>query len=259
MTVKKIWMPPTAGRKNRYAVTTLGSILGIALLMLLLIAGGITLSFALSLPREITAVVLCLGVTLLGVGLALCAGRRSVQEATVFFLTQDDKLYVLDARQFPYQDYRAAGYVANAAKTQQFLQNLAEKPFLPAAASEIRKVESMRENRTHYALRCQVCRPHRPVMCHTYLLVKGYEDETALRHELMRRESWETALEPKENRNPFFLFLSGLFFCFFVAGCLLSHPAFQQWPQALYYPFLLAAFVAFFFIIYFLIRQRRGE
>ena len=96
-------------------------------------------------------------------------------------------------------------------------------------------------------------------MCHTYLLVKGYEDETALRHELMRRESWETALEPKENRNPFFLFLSGLFFCFFVAGCLLSHPAFQQWPQALYYPFLLAAFVAFFFIIYFLIRQRRGE
>ena len=68
MTVKKIWMPPTSGRKNRYAVTTLGSILGIALLMLLLIAGGITLSFALSLPREVTAVVLCLGVTLLGVG-----------------------------------------------------------------------------------------------------------------------------------------------------------------------------------------------
>ena len=52
MTVKKIWMPPTSGRKNRYAVTTLGSILGIALLMLLLIAGGITLSFALSLPRK---------------------------------------------------------------------------------------------------------------------------------------------------------------------------------------------------------------
>ena len=140
MTVKKIWMPPTSGRKNRYAVTTLGSILGIALLMLLLIAGGITLSFALSLPREVTAVVLCLGVTLLGVGLALRVGRRSVQEATVFFLTQDDKLYVLDARQFPYQDYRAAGYVANAAKTQQFLQNLAEKPFF--ARSRQRNSES---------------------------------------------------------------------------------------------------------------------
>ena len=136
-------------------------------------------------------------------------GRRSVQEATVFFLTQDDKLYVLDARQFPYQDYRAAGYVANAAKTQQFLQNLAEKPFLPAAASEIRKVESMRENRTHYALRCQVCRPHRPVMCHTYLLVKGYEDETALRHELMRGKVGKRPSNQKKTVTRFFCSSAG--------------------------------------------------
>lgn len=98
MELKKIWMSPDTGRGSRFARRTVGGVLGIALLMLLLIGGGVWLSFRFGLPRELFAVVLCFGVTALAAALAVLLGRRSMQDATVFFLTADDRLYALDAR-----------------------------------------------------------------------------------------------------------------------------------------------------------------
>lgn len=98
MELKKIWMSPDTGRGSRFARRTVGGVLGIALLMLLLIGGGVWLSFRFGLPRELFAVVLCFGMTALAAALAVLLGRRSMQDATVFFLTADDRLYALDAR-----------------------------------------------------------------------------------------------------------------------------------------------------------------
>ena len=41
MELKKIWMSPDTGRGSRFARRTVGGVLGIALLMLLLIGGGV--------------------------------------------------------------------------------------------------------------------------------------------------------------------------------------------------------------------------
>lgn len=72
-------------RKSRFALRTAGGVVGIAVLMLVLVLGGTFLSLTLGLPGEVFSLWLVLGVTVLGVALALGLGRRSVQDATVFF------------------------------------------------------------------------------------------------------------------------------------------------------------------------------
>ena len=98
MEPKKIWLSAGSGPKNRYALRLLGSVAGIAVLAVVLVGGGTVLCYRLGWPREVFLLALCLGVTALAVGLALAAGRRAARDATVFFLTGDDRLYAVDAR-----------------------------------------------------------------------------------------------------------------------------------------------------------------
>ena len=97
MTVKQIWTSGSTARKSRYAWTTLGSILGIAALMMVLLFGGMALGMALHWPMQWVSLLLCAGVTALGVRLGLGAGRRSLRDATVFLLTGDNRLFFLNA------------------------------------------------------------------------------------------------------------------------------------------------------------------
>ena len=259
MNLQKVWMSPNPGRKNRYAQRTLGGIAGIAVLMLLLICGGTLLPFYLHWPREAFSVLLCLGVTALTVWLALRVGWRSAGDATIFFLTEDDRLYMMDARTLSDHGHGVPGYAAGTAEIQKSLRAMAERPFLPAGADEILKVERIRENRTYYAMVCQVCRSNRQMVKRTCFLVKGYEDEDLLLYQLERRESWENRLELAENRNPLYLLISALALAGFIALCVMSHPEVGRLPQGIYLPCLGAAFIAFFFVVYFVLRLRRGE
>ena len=61
-----------------------------------------------------------------------------------------------------------------------FSRSWRKNPYLPAGADEIRRVERIRENRTHYALVCQVRRPGQRTVRRTYFLVKGLEDQELL-------------------------------------------------------------------------------
>lgn len=259
MNLQKVWMSPATGRKNHYAQRTLGSIVGIAALMLLLICGGTLLSYYLHWPREIFSVLLCFGATALAVWLALRVGWRSVRDATVFFLTEDDRLYAMDARTLSDHGHGIPGYIAGTAETQKFLRTIAARPFVPAGADEVLKVERIRENRSYYAIICQVRHPNRQMVRRTYFLVKGSEDEDLLLYQLERRQSWENRLELAENRNPRYLLISTLTLAGLIALCVLSHPEVGQLPQGIYFPCLGAAFVAVFFVVYFVIRLRRGE
>lgn len=259
MELKQVWMSADTARKSRFGLRTLGGIAAIAALMLLLIGGGLTLSFALDLPREVVSLLLVCAVTALAVTLAVRLGWRSVQDATVFFLTEDDRLFVLDARMLSRLGRGVLGYAAGAMETQELLRELARRPRLPAEADEIRKVAGIRENGAYHAVRCQVRRPGCRTVPRTYFLVKGIPDEEALLRQLERRQSWETALEPADSKSLLRILVSTLVLAVFTALCVLSHPAVGKLPQSIYFPCLGAAFLTVCFLVTFIVLHRRGQ
>ena len=257
--ILNIWLSPDTANKSRYGWRTLGGILGIAALALLLTCGGAVWLISRGGPVIQLSLVLCLGVSALTVFLALRLGRRSVRDATVFYWMEGDRLFAMDARSLVYHGRDILSHAAATMEVQQFLQKLAENPYLPAGADEIRKVEKIREHRSHYALVCQVRHPGQRTVRRTYFLVKGLEDQELLLHQLERRKSWEKDLDAAENRNPFFILLSALACGGFVLLCVLSHPAVARLPQDIYFPCLGLAFAALCVLVYFAIRQSRGE
>ena len=259
MTVKQIWMSLETGKKSRFAWHTLGASAGIAALMVLLVCGGTALMFALHLPRTPFLLALCLGVTLLAVWLAVLAGRRAVQDAALFFLTEDGRLFTLDARSLTQIGGTPLSYALGTVQVQAFLRLFAENPYLPASADEILHVMRIKENRSHYAIVCQVRRPNGHMVRKTQLLIKGLEEEQVLLRLLECRMGWEGTLESPENRKPLCILLSVLICAVCTALCVLSHPAVAQLPRQLYFPCLEGAFAALCAAICCAVRQRRGE
>ena len=259
MAFKQIWMSRDTGRKSRYGLRTLGGVTGIAVLAAALAGGGAVLGVSMGWPAKPAALILCLVVTALTAGLAVGLGRRSVGDRTVFFLTEEDRLFVADAGSLTDHGGDLISHVQGVLKTQQFLRRLARSPGLPAGADEIVRVEGIRENRTHYALACQVRRPNRSVVRRTCFLVKGMEDQEQLLRQLERRERRAGAPEGRENRKPFYILLSILVCCGFSGLCVLSHPAVALLPRSVYFPCLGAAFAALCCAAWFGLRQHRGE
>lgn len=258
-TIQMMWAPQPGGRKNRYALYTLGGILGVACLAMLLAVGGTILTLVCGWPVLPVLSVLCLGVAALAVYLAVRTGRRSASEATLFLLTKGDALYVLDARRVLGAGHSALGMAADAVQVQKFLQQVTERAVLPYAAREICRVDSIKESATRYAVRCRLRHPSGRIDRQTILWQKGLPDEDLLLRQLERRESWENALEPAVNHNPFYILLSALACGGFVAVCVLSHPAVGRLPAGIYFPSLGAAFAALCLVVWFAVRQSRGE
>lgn len=256
MKIKKIWISSDSGK---HTLHILGGIPGIALLMTVLIIGGMFLSFFFDLPRKIFSVILCVAVTALGVFLALRLGQRTVRDVTVFFLTENDRLYAIDARRLSRYGHNITSYVTGTLQTQQLLRHFSKISHIPAGADEILKVEHIRENSTHYVFRCQTGGPDCSPVRRTYFLVKGYPDEESLLQHMERRQNWESTLEPVSCRHRPAVLISCLLLAVFAILCLLSHPVCSRLPHSIYFPCLGGAFLAFFSLIYFVIRCRRGE
>lgn len=259
MEMKKVWTSQETGEKSRYGYRAVGGTLGIVLLMTVLLLGGTFLSLSMGLPQEWSSMLLVVLVSGLGIALAVRLGRRGLQDATIFFLTEGDRLWVMDVRDLSKYGRGFWGFAAGTMKTQSFLRAQGKKPFLTNRAEEIRKVLNIKENRSHYAIRCQSCYPDRPAVRRTYFLVKGIPDEEMLLQELERRKTWENVLEPADNRKPLYILLSGLSLAACVSLCVLSHPAVAKLPGEIYFPCMGASLIAFYFLLYFMIRQRRGE
>lgn len=260
MTVKKVWMSVDTAGKNRYALRILGSVLGIAVLMLAITGGAAVLALNFAGDNiKLLSLILCFGATALAVLLAMKLGRRSAHDATVFFLTVDDRLYAVDARTMVSYGRGIPGYISGAIETQKFLEELAPKLRVPPGADEIIKVESLRESRHHYTIRCRVRRSGQQSILHYYFLVKGYEDEEQLIRELERRKNWRSSLETADSRYPIYILLSTGAFILLSVLCLLSHPAFGLLPQNIYFPCLGADFIAIACMVCFFIAYRRGE
>lgn len=259
MKIKNLWMSRDSGGKSRFGLRSLGGVLGIVALALLLAGGGTVLMLRRGLPVQDFGLMLCLPVTALVMTLALRLGRRTVQDATVFFLTEDDRLFILDARELVDYGRNAVDNVLGAFKTQQLLRELAQRRELPGRAREIVKVENLKDRGGSLSAVCLVRdingRPFR-LSC---FLVRGMENEEELIRQLERRRNWRDALEERDSRRPLYILLSTACLAAFTALCVLSHPAVSRLPQGLYFPCLLGAFVAVCFLAWFAVRQRRGE
>ncbi len=259
--IKRIWAAPETAAGSRYALRLWGRVAGIVALAVLLPLGGTLLTMAMGWPREPILLALCLGTAALAAWLAVGAGRSALRAATVFLLTESDRLFVVDARELCPGGRGALSNLAAAAQVQEFLRRLAAKPFVPYGAWEVLRVDSVRENRTHYALRCELRRAggQGRAVRQTRLLARGLPDQDLLLRELERRQSWQTTLEPRENRGPLYIALSGAALAACAALCAASHPAVGRLPQQIYFPCLGAAFVALYALVYFIVRYRRGE
>ncbi len=260
MEPKKIWLSAGSGPKNRYALRLLGSVAGIAVLAVVLVGGGTVLCYRLGWPREVFLLALCLGVTALAVGLALAAGRRAARDATVFFLTGDDRLYAVDARRLSYHgDGDPVRFARGTLQTQAFLRRLAAQPGIPQGADEILRVENLKQNAASCAVVCEARHPNGRTVRRTYFLYKGLPDGDLLLRELERRQTWQSDLEPAADHGALYILLSAVALAALGAVCVLSHPAVARLPQALYFPCLGAAFAALWALVYFVVRRRRGE
>ena len=243
MELKKVWMSPDTKKKSKYGYRAVGGILGIVLLMVLLLCGGTLLSLSLGINKKAFSLILLTAVSALG----------------IFFLTENDRLWVMDARGLSNHGNGFLGFAVGTMETQAFLRRQGRQPFIPNRADEILKVLNIKENRSHYAVRCQVRHPDTHVTRFTYLLIKGNPDEDMLLRELERRKTWENALEPAGNWNLLYILLGGLALAACVTMCVLSHPAVAVMSGELYFPCMGASLAAFCVFLYFIIRQRRGE
>lgn len=259
MELKKVWMSPETEKKSRYGYRAVGGVLGIVWLMTVLLLAGTMLSLYMGVPQKWFSSILIVVVTVLGIVLAAQMGRRGMQDAMIFFLTENDRLWIMDARGLSNHGNGFWGFAVGSMETQAFLRKQGKQPFLPKGADEIVKVLNIKENRTHYAIRCQARHPNKRVTRHTYFLVKGIQDEEILLKELERRKTWENTLEPVENRNPLYIVLSGILFAGCVILCVLSHPVVARMSGEIYFPCMGASLIAFCILLYFIIRQRRGE
>lgn len=259
MKLKKIWMSPETKKKSHFFLGTTGVILGIVLLSVLLILTGSILIEILGLSKKVFSLFLCIGVTILGVYLALKTGQRSLQNTMVFFLTEEDRLFVLDVRTLVYCGNNFISYQKASGKIQTYLRKLSQKPFLPRDAHEIVKVNFIKENRNSYVLNCQIKYQESFMEEQTFFLVKGYEEEELLLYQLERRKTWENVLEPSTRKTPFYILISGLSMVLCGGVCVLSHPMIEKLPQEIYFPFLGLAYLFFSIFLYFIVRYRRGK
>lgn len=259
MKVQKVWMSQDTARKSHMAWRTLGGIMGIALLMLTLILGGVLLSFRMDWPKEVSSMILCIGVTVLGITLGLRLGHRSAQDGTVFFLTDNGRLFGMQVDTMPGYRWGAIRCTEDLAKTQKFLRRLAEKPFLPSLAEEILRVKYLRETRSGYTVRCLVrCSKDRQAL-RTWFFARDCQDADLLVQQLERRQNWESSLEPPPPTALYGMIFSILAVAALAALCVMSHPFLGRLPQVIYYPCLAASVVAFGVAAYFGVRWRRGE
>ena len=259
MEIEKAWLSTETGKKSRYGYRTIGGILGIVLLMVLLLLGGTFLSRSLGIDKKVCSLILLFAVSVLGIGLVALMSRRAIQDATIFFLTENNRLGVMDARNLSKHGDGFLGFAVSAMETQAFLRKQVHQSFVPDRADEILKVLGIKENHNHYAVRCQVRHPDKSVTRCTCFLIKGIPEEEQLLREFARRRTWENMLEVAPNRKPLYILLSGMAFAVCVLVCVLSHPAIAVLSDEIYFPCMGAAFVAFCFLFYFIIRQHRGE
>lgn len=266
----KIWISENLKKKNLYAARVLLPVLGSLLLVICLITGSIFLGAYLDLPMEILSFAVCISATVLLIWTAVGNGRRSLRDSLVFCQDRNGDIYISDVRKYSAFRRGILGFVSMAFKTQKVLNNmlspggvlekyLSQERSLQGLEPRILSVEKIRENRMTYSMICHVELPGNRLSRQTYVFSKGYDNEKELLHELELLTASSVHAEVHENRNPAYIILSTVVLILFVILCVCSHPAIALLPAGIYFPCLGAAFLTVFFLVWFAVRQHRGE
>ena len=259
----KIWISARTKHSNHYALRVLGGIAVSVLLALALIGCSVYLGFYFESQKEVISVGGCILTSMLLIWTALWIGRKAGQDATIFVQDEKKRLFVIEAGNYVRSRSKIPGYIAMVTDTQKKIDDIKDyvnqKDDLSLFFPQIISVESIKENHTEYYFICRVQLPEGETVRRTCRLVKGYEEEEALLLALEQRRYREQAWEVRENRNPVCILVSGLLLAAAVIVCVLSHPAMGGLPRGIYFPCLGIAFVLFTVMLYFIIRQRRGE
>lgn len=254
-------MSPQTDGKNRFAIRMIVGIIGIVILAIILVLGVTVLTIYTDEYKEMVSLISCILSVALLIFLSVRLGRSFQRDAMIFCKDGEDRLFVMDARQAVQYRRGIFGYIGMMGDIQKRLevlkQQIERENALPIGAVEIQKVDGIQEHSNCYALTCQVRYQNGRTGKRTYILIKGYEYEGELLRLLERKQLFEVEL--KENRNPFFILLSLSIMIIFLLLCVLSHPYNAQLDESFYFPCLGIASAALCSMIYFIIKNRRGE
>lgn len=263
----KIWISQRA-QKGGYAVHLLARMAGILVLAVVLaVLGGIA-PLVFGWPRELSMLLMVLGITALVVALALTLGRRSEADTMIYCRDDEGRLFAVDARSYVRQRAGGRDAVGAAVKTQRILANLtggvlqkymAQPQSLTGLAPQILAVENLKPAAGGYALVCAVRMPGGAEARQSYFVSAGMEDADELLHELEKLRSLESRLEPRDTRHTGALVVSAAAALLLGAVCAASHPAVGLLDSALYFPCLGLAFAAVCVVVWFAVKRSRGE
>ena len=221
----RVWMSLQTKEKNHYVIRLIAGIAGIILLAFLLVFLCARIMIELDEYKEIVSLLMCIGVTGLIISFSVWLGRTLQRDAMIFYEDPTGRLYVSDVRQ--YIGYRRGiiGAVQMSLLTQRELAGLKKQVERQGGHSdgmtEILKVDVMKEHPGFYSLVCRVKHGEKRTGRRTYILGKGYDNESQLLYVLERKKKWENSVEIEKSRKPIYIFFA--FSCFvFLRYCVFA-------------------------------------
>ena len=121
MELKKVWMSLDTEKKSHYGYRTVGGILGIVFLDdSFTFYWNIFIYFSGIATAKLFLWFLVVMAAAFGIVLAAQMGRRGMQDAMIFFLTENDRLWIMDARGLSYHGRGFWGFALGAMETRSF-------------------------------------------------------------------------------------------------------------------------------------------
>ena len=264
----KVWMSNSTRNKKRHIKSKTWLIFGSIFLAVIIIFLCVALADRLGWSMEDVSGLLVLGISAVLIFMAVRIGMAAGRDVMIF--CQDDNYDMFVVNALTYIDIKrgVTGYVSMANQTQNILTQIkndrllehwmAKEDSLSPVAAKILWVEKIRKNRKSHTVICQVQEPNGITRRCNYIIQDGYErqDELIMALETKVKAQYQ---EIKPNYNPLGIFLSAVVLVGSIVICVLSYDGNQILPSVFYYPSMLFSLVPLYSLLYFIIRQARGE
>ena len=264
----KVWISQNTKNTNRYTARLVLTLIGIIILLPLAMFGTIILAHKLNRSMEIISMAACIGFTVIIIYTSLKLGKLSNRDAQIFCQDDEHNLFVVNARDYVGYHRGILGFFSMASETQRVLENLKnnqtlerqmmQEKSLTGLATQIISVESLKPDNKGYIAVCRVRYRNGNTGKYTYLLEDGYDNQSELIAAFERKRQAYSP-EVKVNYNPVKIIISLLALAACVTVCVMSHPAIGFLPEKIYFPVLWVTYAMLFPVIYFIVKQKRGE
>jgi len=264
----KVWISQHTKNNNRYTTRIMLTLIGIIILLPIAMFCMIMLAHKLDWSIEIVSTAACIGLTVIIICTALKLGKLSNRDAQIFCQDDEHNLFVVNARDYAGYHRGILGFISMASETQKVLENIKTNQILErqmmqeksliGLATQIISVESLKPDNKGYIAVCRVRYRNGNTGKYTYLIEDGYENQNEL-ISAFERKRHAYSPEVMVNYNPVKIIISLLALAACVAVCVMSHPTVGSLPEKIYFPFLGVAFVMLFPVVYFIVKQKRGE